>query len=293
MSSAAADASGPGAVTTARRILSKHAVGLAVAAVALAPSALVYLVGNRGPGSRGGTVAGLILGLLALLWMLVLSLYGVRKHVPTWAWGTREGWMRVHSYLGIVAGLTVLFHADFRFGGLVTSLTAGSYLLVVASGIYGVISYSVVPKMMTAEDDQVTPKDLTERIEKLQVDIRALAEGKSATFRQVAKGELRSPRRIGSLQLLLYSRARQMKRGKTEEIGRKLALCPEPEREDFRKMFVLVMQKTRFEESLLPKLRYLLLLHGWMRIHLLSTAVAYATLLAHVASVAFYGVTLK
>jgi hypothetical protein len=273
--------------------MSKHVLGIAVAAVALVPTLVIYLVGNTGPSARGGTIAGLLLGILATAWMVLLTLYGVRKHVPTWAWGTREGWMRVHSYLGIVAGLTVLFHADFRLGGLVTTIAALSYLLVVATGIYGIVSYAVVPQMMTAGDDQVSPRELIEKIEKLQQDVRELAEGKSPVFRQVAKAELRSPRRIGAIALMLYSRAREMKRGKTESIGRKLNMCPEPERDDFRKMFVLVMQKTRFEESLYPKLRYLLLLHGWIKVHLVSTAVAYAALLAHVASVVFYGVTVK
>lgn len=272
--------------------VSKHAKALLVAGVLFVPCAGTYAIGNTGPGARGGTIAGLLLGFAALLLLLVLTFYSWRKHHPRWAWGTREGWMRVHAYVGIVAGLVVLMHADFRFGGLVAAVAGGSYLLTVLSGVYGLVVYSTVPKMMTAETDDSTPAELIEKIDEVAAEIRKLGEGRSPVFRQVVRQETRPIEKRLGLSLLFMSKKRQREHNKAEAIARKLEQCPEEERPEFRKMFVLVMQKSKFEERLLPKVRYLMLLHGWMNFHLPLTAVVYAATFLHVVSVLYYGIVI-
>ena len=270
--------------------LAKQTKGILAGLTVFLPCFVIWLIGNTGPNARGGTIAGLVLGFVAVGLLFVLTFYSFRKHRPRWAIGTREGWMRIHAYVGIAAGLVVLLHANFRLGGVVAALAAGSYLMTVLSGIYGLVLYHTIPRMMTADTDELAPSELIEKIEDVQEEIGKLAEGRSTVFRQVAKQETRAVRRRLGLSLLFMTKKRQREHGKADAIAAKMGQVNEDEREDFRKMFALIMQKSKFEERLFPKARYLMLLHGWLKFHVPLTAVVYAATFLHVVGVIYYGI---
>ncbi len=81
----------------------------------LAISAVVYVFDafewSQGP--RGGSLIGLIFGVVGFGFMVFAALLGARKRVPTWRVGRAQTWMRGHLWLGFLALPIILFHGDF------------------------------------------------------------------------------------------------------------------------------------------------------------------------------------
>ena len=102
-------------------------------------------------GARGGSGIGLMFGVVGFGFMLYAAALGARKRVPTWRLGRAKAWMRGHLWLGLLALPMILFHGGFRFGGTLTRVLMCLLILTVASGVYGALLQSWIPKRMTAE----------------------------------------------------------------------------------------------------------------------------------------------
>ena len=126
----------------------------AIAAFAiLAASAIVYVLDvlNAPEGPRGGSVVGLLFGVIGFGFMIFAALLGARKRVPTWRLGRAQAWMRGHLWLGLLALPIILLHSGFHFGGTLTRVLMWLLILTVASGIFGAALQHYLPRVMTAE----------------------------------------------------------------------------------------------------------------------------------------------
>ena len=126
----------------------------AIAAFAiLAASAILYLIDARNApqGPRGGSVVGLLFGIIGFGFMIFAALLGARKRVSTWRLGRAQAWMRGHLWLGLLALPIILFHGGFHFGGTLTRVLMWLLILTVASGIFGAALQHYLPRVMTAE----------------------------------------------------------------------------------------------------------------------------------------------
>lgn len=99
-------------------------------------------------GPSGGSVHGLVYGIVGFAFMLFAGLLGARRRVPTWRIGRGTLWMRGHIWLGLVSVPLILFHGGFTFGGTLTTVLMLLFLVVVVSGIVGVILQQVLPRLM-------------------------------------------------------------------------------------------------------------------------------------------------
>ncbi|MBI3950137.1 MAG: hypothetical protein HY314_06755 [Acidobacteria bacterium] len=59
--------------------------------------------------------------------------------------------MRGHIGLGLLSLLLILFHSGFRFGGRLTSVLMILLIVIIASGIWGLVLQQFLPRMMTAQ----------------------------------------------------------------------------------------------------------------------------------------------
>jgi hypothetical protein len=99
---------------------------------------------------RGGSVLGIVYGVLGYGMMLFAALLGVRKRLPVWRLGRAQTWMRGHIWLGLLTLPMILFHAGFTFRGPLTGLLMALLILVFLSGVTGAAIQHFVPRMMTA-----------------------------------------------------------------------------------------------------------------------------------------------
>ena len=119
--------------------------------LALSVAGSAYWVISKGSphGASGGSVFGLLFGIFGSLMMVFAALLAVRKRLPTWRVGSAQLWLRGHLWLGTLGFVLILFHAGFKWGGLLENLLWISFGLVVVTGFAGVLLQQVIPRLLT------------------------------------------------------------------------------------------------------------------------------------------------
>lgn len=99
------------------------------------------------PSSGFGVFLGLVGGGIVLFEMALVG----RKWLRGRRLGAMKVWMKWHVWLGLVCLPVILIHAGFGFGGPLTTVTLVLFLLVTASGIWGLVMQQWLPQKMLAE----------------------------------------------------------------------------------------------------------------------------------------------
>lgn len=121
-------------------------------------------------GPKAGSWPGLAFGIAGLALMLYAGLLGIRRKFPTWRLGRGSTWMKGHLWLGLLSFPLVWFHAGFHLGGPLTLVMMGLFVLVVLSGIFGIVVQQFLPRMMTA---QVPYETVYEQIDSVVAQLAA------------------------------------------------------------------------------------------------------------------------
>jgi len=103
----------------------------------------------RWPG--GSSPPGLLFGILGGLIILFEFALWPRKSKYVRAWrllGRTQHWMRAHIWLGLLSVPLVLMHTGFLWGGWLSTTFAVLYILVILSGIYGLVMQYIIPRML-------------------------------------------------------------------------------------------------------------------------------------------------
>ena len=116
-----------------------------------------YVFDTPGGVGYGGTWMGYVLGSVAGLLVLWLLWLGIRKRRYRASFTTLQGWVSAHVYLGLAAIVVATLHSGLELGLNLHTLTYVLMLVVVLSGIYGVLVFVRVPAAMTAAmgDDDI------------------------------------------------------------------------------------------------------------------------------------------
>lgn len=130
-------------------------VALAATAASMAAYAWEWPAGETPPG--GGSWTGLACGSLAgLLCLFEFALvvrktrwFRTRRRILGIPLGTARAWMAAHIWLGLLTIPLVVLHTGFRFGGPLASLLAWSFILVISSGVVGLVLQNVLPRLLT------------------------------------------------------------------------------------------------------------------------------------------------
>jgi len=103
-------------------------------------------------GARGGTILGIIYGVIGFSFMVFAGLLSLRKRFPVWRMGRTSTWMRGHLWLGLISYPIIFFHSGFSFGkGTLTWWMMVIFTIVIISGIVGAILQHYLPKVMTRQ----------------------------------------------------------------------------------------------------------------------------------------------
>ena len=97
----------------------------------------------------------LFTGVMLLGSVLFLVLLGVRRRLPVLALGSVSHWTQIHIYAGLFSIGVYLLHVPTLIGnGLFESGLSILFLLVAASGFYGIVASRTIPKKLTAIDGE-------------------------------------------------------------------------------------------------------------------------------------------
>lgn len=125
-------------------------------------------------GPSGGSLPGLVYGIVGFAFMIFAGLLGARRKVPTWRIGRGTAWMRGHIWLGLVSFPLILFHGGFHFGGTLTTVLMILFIIVYVSGIVGVILQQTLPRLMLT---RVPLETVYEQIDSVVLQLLAESDG--------------------------------------------------------------------------------------------------------------------
>src|SRR5438445_4955306 len=120
----------------------------------------------------GGTPLGLIFGTIALSIFVFAALLGVRKKIVLWRIGTVKRWLRAHIWLTLLTIPLVILHSGFRLGGPMTTLIIILYVVVMVSGIYGLVLQHYMPAIMM---ERLPAESVYEQIPHIRAQLVAAA----------------------------------------------------------------------------------------------------------------------
>jgi hypothetical protein len=119
-----------------------------------AATALYVWYARQWPGGPAGrTWPGMAFGVAGTGLMIVAGLLSARKKTLRLRWGSLSGWLKGHIWLGLLSVPLIFFHAAFRWGGLLEQILMAVFLVVIASGIVGVILQNILPRLMKSQLD--------------------------------------------------------------------------------------------------------------------------------------------
>ncbi len=231
-------------------------------------------------------------GLVGLVGVAVVMSYPLRKQVYRRRAGALRYWMLAHIYVGAIAGVMLLFHSGTRTGGLLTSLLYIAFDLTVLSGIVGIISYYVAPRIMTRiEGEPLLVEDLEARRKELLSDVRTILEKSDGWLKEEIRERV-YPRFLstGFLWRQIWRREELkalLAQARQEFKDRTTRLTTEEER-DLLLGAVETAVTLRRVDALLA-LHWLL--RAWIPLHILATAVMLALMLVHIGQVVFFSVS--
>jgi hypothetical protein len=129
--------------------------------------------------SVGGTPLGLIFGTISLGIFLFAALLGLRKKLVLWRVGTVQRWLRAHIWLTLLTIPLVILHSGFRLGGPMTTLLIVLYIIVMVSGIYGLVLQHQIPRIMM---ERLPAESVYEQIPHIRGQLYAAAQKMRDSF---------------------------------------------------------------------------------------------------------------
>ena len=251
------------------------------------------------------TVQGGILGILGASFMCLAALLSVRRrlaiyprrpkkprpvHAPKLSNRAQLGpfymWVQAHVAFGVLGLVAALLHSNLQTGGLVTTLLIGFLVLEVLTGLFGVVYYRWMPKVITRlEGEAQVPEDADEELAALITRCREHADNASESLQKFIR---KVPRRVGSS---LHCLSRNYK---SEEKKAQVLTALEPQLhnledpDDRATAERLVRDGMRRRELIAMQWLYKIR-SGWLVLHVGITAILATFLVLHVSSVFLFG----
>ena len=199
--------------------------------------------------------------------------------------------MLAHIYLGAVAGIVLLLHAGTHTGGLLTTLLYIAFDVVILSGVVGILSYLIAPRIMTRiEGEPILVEDLQGRQKELAAEQQSILERSQGWLKEEITEKV-YPRFLSKGFLFRQLMHR-------EDLKALLAEA----REEFKERITRVATDDERELLLdaletaitLRRVDALLLLHRslrfWIPVHVISTSLMLALMIVHIGQVVFFKV---
>jgi hypothetical protein len=260
----------------------KRALALVAASVA------AYLAWEPPAGHDGGTWLGYTLGTVGALLIVWLMLFGVRKRRYGPGAFSLKAWLSAHVYLGLALVVVATLHASFQVGLNVHTLAYALTLLVVASGVWGVVGYAWLPARMTENRQGLTLEAMLREIAESDRRCAELAGGLGDEYVAAVRVSQQETRLGGSAWRLLSGRdprcgtARALAR--VEHLATNLTgYGDRPAR-----LVAALGRKAALLRRARRDLRLKALMDVWLLVHVPLSFALLAALVAHVVAVFYY-----
>jgi hypothetical protein len=255
-------------------------VALVVSLVAI----LGYAFADVEPRPNGGTWYGYILGTIGALLIVWLALLGVRKRAMTVGRWSLKAWTSAHVYLGLALIVIVTLHTGFELGWNVHTLAYVLMMLVIASGVYGIAVYALLPHKLSSNRREMTQAQMVEALAAVDRQLEQAAQplGRADADLVIAALE-QDPFGHG-----LISRLSGRYRGcRTERAIAAFDAVAEADAEHERVATLLGKRHAQLEQ-IRRHMRLKAMLEVWLYVHVPLTVMLLGALTAHIVSVFYY-----
>lgn len=255
------------------------------AKIAAAISAIVilsYLLIDVQPRHNGGSWYGYTLGTIGVLLIVWLSLLGVRKRNMTEGRWSLKAWTSAHVYLGLALIVIGTLHTGLQLGWNVHTLAWALMMLVIVSGIYGIIVYATLPVRLSSNRREMTRVQMVEALAALD---RQLEQAAQPLQREEADLV------IAALDQDVF-RARTWARltghYRNCATARALRAFDHGGDEAHQRVQSLLARRKAQLDQIRRQMRLRAMLEVWLFVHIPATIALLAALTAHVISVFYY-----
>lgn len=230
-----------------------------------------------------------ITGLVGLVGIAAVMAYPVRRQIYRRRAGPLRYWMLAHSYLGVIAGAMILLHGGADSGGPLTTALIISYDLVIATGLFGLLIYLVVPRLLIRiEETPLLIDDLIARRQELKSEIERAAAFPSERLRRIVKENVVP--RFASVRYLLRQYLRR----------ERLSEMLQSARRDFDQFGDLgrdergMLDRAVESVATLRRIDAIIYLHrllkAWLPPHIAFTSLMLGLMVVHIVQVVYYSV---
>ena len=270
---------------------------LKVAAILMVVTVAGYVMADIQPRPSGGSWYGYTLGTVGAVLIAWLSWLGVRKRRYTPGNWSLKGWTSAHAYLGLLLLVVGTFHTGFQLGYNVHTLAWVLMVLVIASGLYGVGAYAILPEKLSANRGEMTREAMVESLAAIdrQLDVAAqplaredadlvIAALEDDPFRARVRARLRG-------RLRRDPTTRALSRISTGRAWSSENPAPPANADDNsaeQRVRTLLRRRNSQLAQIRQHMRVKALLEIWLYVHVPLTIALIAALIAHVVSVFYY-----
>lgn len=244
-----------------------------------------YALVDVTPRHNGGSWYGYTLGTIGAGLILWLTALGYRKRKMTSTAWSLKAWTSAHVYLGLSLIVIGTWHTGFQLGWNVHTLAWALMMLVILSGLYGVIVYATLPAALSNNRDEMTQMQMLEAIRAFDRQLHSAAQPLTPADTAPVLAALDEDPFAGGVMARLSGRYPNCA---TAAALRTLSLSNSSDREARDKVVGLLKQKEAALTRLRRHLKIRALLEIWLYVHVPLTFALIAALSAHIISVFFY-----
>lgn len=262
---------------------------LKIATVMSLVAVVSYLMIDVQPRHNGGSWYGYTLGTIGVLVILWLGLLGVRKRKMSRGHWSLKAWTSAHVYLGLSLAVIATLHTGFQLGWNVHTLAYVLMMIVILSGTWGIIVYSTLPRVMSANRDQTTEGQMLASLRSIDRQLHDAAQPLAQQYAEFVYHSLDQNPFGGGIMRRLANRYPACRTRKAhEEILLVTGNQPRVDDDPLEKVDSLLGRKRAILARTRKHLQLKAMLEIWLYIHVPLTFALIAALIAHIVSVFFY-----
>jgi hypothetical protein len=262
---------------------------LRISLILMIASLVPYLLWQPEQGHEGGTWLGYTLGTIGALLIVWLMLLGVRKRRYGPGDWSLKAWLSAHVYLGLSLLVVASLHAGFQFGLNIHTLAYVLMVIVILSGVFGVVTYARVPGLMTANRMSRSLQGMVIEILELDRQCAELALPLGDEFAEAVRRSSEETRIGGSSWRQLSGREPNCATARALTRVRELAEnAPPAMRAGAATLLAILRRKQELLQRARRDVRFKAMLELWLYVHVPLSFALLAALTAHIIAVFYY-----
>ncbi len=262
---------------------------LKLSLILVAITLLAYLIHKPLGEPNGGSWLGYTLGIVGLLIILFLTWYGIRKRRYGVGKLLLEDWASAHVYLGLCLIIVVTLHSGFQFGINVHTLAYVLMVIVVVSGIFGLIAYIRFPRLRTQNRGEATVGDVWELVASMSSDSLTIARDLDDEIYNLIEEADKNTKLGGGVWRQLSGRDPNCASTKALVEIKEIAKSFSGDNADSaRKLVALMARKVELLNRIRKDIQYKAIMDIWLIFHIPFTVFLLIALFVHIISVFIY-----